>query len=617
MRWFLYSSALIALATAGHAAKAPIDTAPPPPTPVELPRPVSVMTDPRTVTNAGEIAVKAAEIWQEKGAAEAAAHFASIEKTHPKFRASEGAVNFKLMGDWVLASSYADPAAAQILMDRWTEAAPIHDPADNFAIERQILQTRIWLRSGKLAEAKQALAATQAKIDAEIKTEWAAYEAKGKKRRYYDMPYSVSLLNAARIKLRLAEFLIATHERGEAAFSDFAGSSASPFFNTPSKLFIHSDIKLNCAAAGLETKDWMIAEVGMDRAQSKMIITPFAQSRDAIIQPALDALEDTNFSIEGMRNIAERQHILIRCARAAPTAENVRPDYNYLIDYFKPRQAADDPDYKFNGFYDPFEQLVRDNKWSILVNNASRVNPVMPHRKPMALQTLTAALKAEAKPDATAIAIAESWDLPEAPPGENWRLKSVIPARAAFVERLRTTPGVPPRVLAYYEFVLAEKHEIAGDVPAALALYKGIVARAPDVLPEKSPEVIKAQLRLAALADAAGKREESDAIFAALGLSPEQCSIYQARPAITSFKQPDYPSQALRDEKEGSVKFEFDLSKEGKPTNFRILASTPPLVFDARTLSSFATASFAPATRGGEALPCEAASQSFLWRIAD
>ena len=104
-----------------------------------------------------------------------------------------------------------------------------------------------------------------------------------------------------------------------------------------------------------------------------------------------------------------------------------------------------------------------------------------------------------------------------------------------------------------------------GEVLPATALYKGIVARDHKAGVPRVAEQIKASLRLAALASAAGRKAESEAIFAELGLSPDQCSIYQSKPAMLSFKHPDYSGAMLRAESEGRVQFEFDLDQAGAP----------------------------------------------------
>ena len=71
----------------------------------------------------------------------------------------------------------------------------------------------------------------------------------------------------------------------------------------------------------------------------------------------------------------------------------------------------------------------------------------------------------------------------------------------------------------------------------------------------------------------------------------------------------------LRAESEGRVQFEFDLDQAGAPSNLRVTQSSPPFLFDKKTLDSFAAAKFAPVTNGTDALACKGAEQAFMWKI--
>ena len=220
-----------------------------------------------------------------------------------------------------------------------------------------------------------------------------------------------------------------------------------------------------------------------------------------------------------------------------------------------------------------------------------------------------------AKPDPVAIAIAEHIALPDAEAGKVGQLRYRLPPRIAFIDRIRAEGKVPPRILSEFELQLARRYEANSEPAAAIALYKGIAARDHAASVPRVPEQIKALLRLAAIAGAAGRKSESDAIFADLGLSPDQCSLYQTRPAMLSFKHPEYSDGMLRAESEGRVLFEFDLDQLGAPSNLRVTQSSPPFLFDRKTLDSFARAKFAPITNGSEALACKGAEQAFMWKL--
>jgi TonB family protein len=519
--------------------------------------------------------------------------------------------------DWVVATSYSDPVAAQALLDRWGKASPVTDPRSLPALQRLILKTRILIRAGKVAEADTQVKAVRAQLEADRAAAEAKIKAatdKAERRRLQDALDNMGYDRANR-PLRAAEFLIATATKGEAAFAQFTGKTRNPFWSTNLKLFVGGREDVNCASAGLETNDWMIASLTFDQKQNTIVALPFAQSRDEVLQPFLETLPEWSITFQGNLNGGTRQHILLRCTKAAPPARDTKPDYDYLIAYFKDRNAAPDANYRFNQYADPLDQLVKDKQFTRLINISRQSNPNAPGNYLRGLALLEGVLKAEAKPDPVALMIISHWKLPTPAAGRVSSVRYHLPAYTTALLAARETPGIPARVLAKLEFKIGEKYEIAGDSLTAGEIYSMIAARAPAELPETSAEYIRAKLRLAALADAAGKKADADAIIAQLGLSPAQCSTYQARPAITKFQTPEYPYMALQDEMQGSVSFEFDLSEAGSPTNFRVISASPPFVFDADTIRSFAKASFAPATRGANALACEAATQTFVWKM--
>lgn len=541
------------------------------------------------------------------------------------FTGPDAQLQHVVMGDLVTLLTYSDPNAAEVRYKAWLEAAPSPSTRTPLDLMRLPISTRLKIALGRTAEAEAALAAEiqirdnlnaaqNAKIAAEIKAKTR------NKRGYYpeDAAFDGVIERYSRA-IRLSEFLLRTHERGEAAFPDFTPRNLNPFFSNESTLNLHSTFMVSCASSGLTPQDWMVAQVGFDRNRRAMIATPFALSRPDVIQPMFEALDNVNISIKGMQTIAERQYLLLRCTRAVPPApaSEVMPDYTYLREMLLPLIPDKDAESKFNIFTDPISDLVKQKSWVVLLNYAYAPYTAAPESFALAQRTLLAELEAMPKPDPVAIAIVKLWMLPDESPGQTTRKRSLIPLYTEAVNQLKDVPGMPPRVRAYQDYKLAFMHEGVGDAAAAEAIYRAIIARAPKELDEKSSEVMRARLRLAAITEASGRYTESAAIFDTLGLSPEQCSLYQSRPAMTSFQMPDYPMDALRFEVEGNVQFEFDLDTAGKPTNFRVLASTPPFVFDAKTTRSFSTAAFAPATRGGKALPCEAALQGFTWRIPD
>ena len=597
------------------------DAAPPPPPILTMPPPPMMVVQPEAGAY-GTLLAEASSKWAD-GHPDKAITLLEEAVGRYTFKGVNGHYEHVVLADLITALSYSDLARAQARYDAWVKAFPVSPTKTPLDTLRLPLRTRMLVLQGKGAEARAFVSgegatrdAMRANHQAKIAAEIAAKTRKKTEYRYEDTVFERTMRGYSDA-IRQSEFILESHERGEAAFADFTPQGRNPFFETTSSLTLHSSIKVSCASSALSTQDWVMVDVGFDRIGRNSIFLPFAASSPAAIQPIMEALDKAAFSIRGMRNVAERTKLLVRCTRSAPQAPDMLADHSYMREYFLPMVADPKAISSYNIFTDPVSNLVRDKEWLVLLNYAYSPYTARPEKFGPMQSALLDALKAMPKPDPVAIAIAELWMLPDAPPGQVQRLRNVLPLYVESVGKLKDVPGMPPRVRAYFEFKLGEMHETVGDPVSAEGLYRAVVARAPAELPDKSSEVTRARLRLAAITEASGRYSESAAIFDALGLSPEQCSLYQSRPAITSFQSPEYPGAALRNEVEGNVQFEFDLNEMGKPTNFRVLASTPPFVFDKDTIRSFSKASFAPATRGGKALPCEAATQSFTWRVPD
>jgi TonB family protein len=610
-----------ALATAAvpSTAQRPIAPAPPPsPPPITIaPTPPEMLFSAMPVQPSRQLLV-AVEAWKEADAARAAAAYAAA-RPGPLSAKRADATDRQFISDWIVALTYSNPVAAQAKLDEWNAADPQTDMLSEEALRRLVHQTRIALRTSAVDAAAQAVATRRRLLDEKrAALTLAASQARKAGKRVSDAGFgqSVSLGQAEQI-LRASEFLVATSQRGEAAFAEFSGA-ANPFRRSSGvSVFINGRNSVSCASAGLKPDDWMIAEVAFERGGKDVIVLPYAQSRDAVLEHFLSAIPNWGQSYQGRIDLLTRQHLFVRCTKSAPPPTDTRPDIDYLFALLGPRVPSTATGYKFNPFRDQHQNLVIDKQWGILIREAASPNSLAPYAQRSAQAVLLAALKADAKPDPVAIAIVSQWSLPEPEVGRPGSAKSLLPLYQTALAVAQNVPAMPPRVIAYMEFKAGELHEKAGDAVAARALYSGIAVRGGSLLPEKSPEVIKASLRLAGIADADGKKAEADAIITKLGMSPEQCSIYQAKPAITKMPEPQYPGFALREEMQGSVAFEFDLSDTGAPTNFRVITSAPPFVFDSATVSSFAKASFAPATRGGDALACEAATQAFVWKMPE
>ncbi len=93
-----------------------------------------------------------------------------------------------------------------------------------------------------------------------------------------------------------------------------------------------------------------------------------------------------------------------------------------------------------------------------------------------------------------------------------------------------------------------------------------------------SPLRVAALLRAADIAQARGDRAAAAASFARTGLDATQCAIVAPVPAVQSYSG-DFPAEAQRWGFEGWVRFETDVTAEGRSANQRAIIAYPPFVF--------------------------------------
>ena len=524
------------------------------------------------------------------------------------------------MVDWITALFWTDPARAAAKLAEWRIADP--QPLDSAWAARQlVLETQILSNIGKVSQNMSAIAATLAALDAA--TERVAVRARtNPKKRMSDADFDEhARIDAVRKIARRAEFVLAAHEKGDAAFADFADLAVNPFVDGSGTLFLTTGGSVSCAQHDLTEADWAIFEVSLVRGKvatsNAAYVRPFAASRFAAFKPFLEQSKDWRITVKNGTGDQARKAVLLRCLRTTRPVAEKQPDLDYLATYLTPLNKELPPEYRFDKFRQPVADLARDGAWFWVMNLAMNIDNTAPQLQGDARTLLIKMLREAAKPDPVAIAVAEHIALPDAEVGMVWQLRNRLPPRIAFVDRIRAEGKVPPRILSEFELQLAQRYESNGEPALATVLYKAIAARDHAANAPRVPEQIKALLRLAAMAGAAGRKSESEAVFVDLGLSPDQCSIYQSRPAMLSFRHPDYSGGMLRAESEGRVLFEFDLDQTGAPSNLRVTQAAPPFLFDRKTLQSFAAAKFAPVTNGTEALACKGAEQAFMWRIPE
>jgi hypothetical protein len=581
-----------------------------------LPPPMAPVARPLPDTSIDQRGLDAAALW-------AGGDPQVVAKAYEKLGLKPSATQWvndgrRVMVDWLMALSWSDPTKAATLLSEWKASDPLTNDGV-WTIRRMLVETQILLRQANLAEAKRVASQARRLLDQEKARKAAEIEALPKKQRWRAESVRDSWLQQVGPIVRRAEFLVAAYQPDQWGFSGFSEASSNPFVDGTGSLFIQMGEPISCPQHDLDDTDWAIFDVSLVRGEAnkpnRVFVRPFAASRFEMFKPYLAKSKDWSVTVKNGIGDQARKAVFVRCLRTTrPVAEKL-PDVDYLFTYLKPMIKELPADYRFDKFRQPVSDIARDGAWGWVTNIAMSPDPTVPGIQRDAQRVLLDMLKAKEKPDPVAIAIAEHIALPDAEAGRVGQLKYRLPDRVAFVQRVRGEGKLPPRVLSEFELQLAKRHESNGEVLAATTLYKAIVARDHAAGVPRVAEQIKASLRLAAIASAAGRKQESDAIFAELGLSPDQCSVYQSKPAMLSFRHPEYSGAMLRAESEGRVQFEFDLDSAGAPSNLRVTQSSPPFLFDKKTLDSFAAAKFAPVTNGTDALACKGAEQAFMWKM--
>ncbi len=147
--------------------------------------------------------------------------------------------------------------------------------------------------------------------------------------------------------------------------------------------------------------------------------------------------------------------------------------------------------------------------------------------------------------------------------------------------------------------------------------YARVLATPVAVLPEGDFLRQAARLQLASLEAADRNLDAANALVAATGLSPEQCSAVAVTPVTTrnSFSENDFPREALRWGFEGSVRVAFDIDAEGKPTGVRTVLASPPLVFDDSAEHVYRASRYQPIFGGGRSIGCSGQQKGINFEI--
>jgi hypothetical protein len=526
---------------------------------------------------------------------------------------------------WIAALVQSDAAAAQNKLDEWIKS----DPATSEVIrsydwetQRQLLQAQIFLAQGKSELAIGLAKSIRTEID--MKRIILALSQHDKKLPVHNLAQAAALATPTIVESVVA---LATQGPASKALALQASDNAMAPYGA---VFLPRQLESpGCEVNDQTPDDWALLSIRF--ISKKLVAEPVAQSRPNIYKPYILAIYEGGYEATTRHLDIAGQYVFLRCTRKLPTP-SVRSKYEIdLFNFAEARSPNQD-----NRTYSPATLLevqaaIAASDLLTLIEQSSQVKTLHDSRETNIVSdaAVIGALKilSDLGDDGKkAKAIFEFMQLHKKEkliaeegattrPAE--RAKAAIALYENLLKNLRADPHTDFAMLSWIENEIALKHRVAGDLPRARALYRGVISRVSEQFKADAPEVIVAQLGLAAIAESEKDSRTSEAIIQALGLNPEQCSIYQDSPTLTEFKLPDYPSAIKNQRVQGYVKFEFDLDTLGKAGNFRILASTPPFVFESLTVDSFTKAQFLPVTRGGGVSGCDAAVQSFVWKLED
>lgn len=162
---------------------------------------------------------------------------------------------------------------------------------------------------------------------------------------------------------------------------------------------------------------------------------------------------------------------------------------------------------------------------------------------------------------------------------------------------------------------LASAHQSAGERSKAMTALRRVVAATG--LPEGDLLRQRALLRLASLAAAAQRPDEAQALVAATGLSPEQCSLVADPPELLRARVgPNmFPREALEWNFEGYARLAYDIDSAGVPVTPRVIIASPPFVFNQSAVRMTQGWRYRPAAVAGQSVSCTDATKTVHFEI--
>lgn len=209
---------------------------------------------------------------------------------------------------------------------------------------------------------------------------------------------------------------------------------------------------------------------------------------------------------------------------------------------------------------------------------------------------------AQAPPAARAYLNFVSWSI-----DVNYGPAFVKRLRAGFADPLFSADRVTRAALAISLFDALSWSERAAEAKTLLMP----IASDPNFA-DNDPFKVGALIRLANAESIAGEAEAARQHFAQTGLSSQQCALVDANPSqiYGSFKDSDYPTEALLLGFSGWAITEFDIAADGHTVNPRAVVSFPPFVFGPASVGQIKKWQYTQTYRPEGGLGCGAMRQN-------
>jgi TonB family protein len=502
-----------------------------------------------------------------------------------------------ILAEWITALVFHDPAKAAIVLAQWEadDPLPLESPWSGYRTYLRALQL---LALGQPEAARQLVRThrRQAKLSPQLDV-----------RHFSLVPFTT-----AAGQLDAAEVMIALVADGDAAARRVASSlqEKNPFLRwVPDRLIIDY-VSPSCAEAQIEPSDWVILQFTITSDGKSIAVQPLAASRGLAATRVLSQIEPEGLKLSTQQYIRGHQLTFVRCARAEPRPTLAGRYLEATRQRLLALQPAGGPaPTSVSATLEAMNALDAAGQYAFLWGIALRRGefPDLAARAVDLLQVRLTKAGPGAREDLWTMRFRA---LPNAGIGNPEQVELMLPVYEAFVNSALAEPGLSARQLSWFDNELAQLYRIVGRTADAQAALSRVIARAPQQLADDTPEYYAAQLSLAAILQQKGQVQEASGIIGQLGLSPEQCSLYQSEPQFQTAQFPGYPPRLQMLGIQGRLQIEFDQTPEGKPKNSRILVSTPPFAFDDEADRFINSSRLLPATRGNSPVGCEAATRA-------